>query len=44
MDCFEAQYARVLSVLTDKSKGVRSGECAGHVTGPVLPVKLSRSY
>jgi hypothetical protein len=41
-DFFEAQYAKGLSVLTDKSKGLRSGECEGHATGPLLPVQLSR--
>jgi len=43
-DFFEAQYARGLSVLTDKSKRLKSGECEGHTrtTGPVLPVQLSR--
>jgi len=41
-DCFEAQYERGLSVLADKSKGMRSEECAGNATDPVLPVQLSR--
>lgn len=41
-DCFEAKYARGRSLLTDKSKGLRSGEREGHATGPVIPVQLSR--